>query len=372
MLTTVDMAHRSSHDVFGNAIDPHSSSAWTQPAAILSPFLTPSQLQWANLIVTILFIMVMVTLLGRATGRYSISQRCVGCCSHGFVVLRANLVCWWIYFLRAYGEILRVEDECKIVVLGDGLALGFGDFVTFFSKQAGLTRRFQNALDVAKESQTLLLKWRVFNRGHFATNSKDWLPTTTQKPKFHPFIMHPGSPNLFDHVFRQGSIVSDAQIVVVVVGTMDCRGPPGSPGRGIEFTVNNVTEIVQELVARGKHVILCKLHDARQPDDQDQGFIGRHHRKNTAFEKIVGANPLVLAGANFTHVKYHVHRHSDRVHFDPTGYDLACEDMLPVLVQACTKVENAILLQRHLDARVAAQLDQEEERPQGSGTKKDK
>jgi len=46
--------------------------------------------------------------------------------------------------------------------------------------------------------------------------------------------------------------------------------------------------------------------------------------------------------------------------------------MLPVLVQACTKVENAILLQRHLDARVAAQLDQEEERPQGSGTKKDK
>ena len=71
-------------------------------------------------------------------------------------------------------------------------------------------------------------------------------------------------------------------------------------------------------------------------------------------------------------VKYHVHRHSDRVHFDSTGYDLACEDMLPVLVQTCTKVENAILLQRHLDARVAAQLDQEEERQQGRGTKKDK
>ena len=190
---------------------------------------------------------------------------------------------WWIYFLRAYGEVLRVETECKVVVIGDGLALGFGDFVTFYSKQAGVTRRFQTSLNAATDVRTLALKWRVFNRGHFATTSENWTPSTEHLPAFHSFVLRPGSKNLFEHTFRSGGVVSDAQIVVVIVGTMDCRGPPGSPGREIEYTVQHVTELVEELQKRGKYVMLCQLHDARRDDDADVGFIGRHHQKNTKF-----------------------------------------------------------------------------------------
>lgn len=340
------MAHRSSSDVFGNSIDPYGSSAWTQPAAILSPLLTPEQLKWANFIVTVLFVGVVFILISRASGETPITHRIFGCFYHSFVVVRTNLVCWWIHFLRAYDEYLRVEDECRIAVIGDGIALGFGDFVTFYSKQAGVTRRFQVALNAAFKSKTLLMKWRVFNRGHFASTSENWNPTTTTKPKFHQFMLKQGSQNLFDSTFGRKSMVRGAQIVVVIVGTMDARGPRGSPGREVKYTVENVGALVEELTKRGKYVILCRLHDARQPDDKDTGFIGRHHEKNTAFARIWKSNNLVLEGANFTHVNYHIHRHGDRVHFGSSGYNLASEEMLQTLLQTCLQVENDIVLRR--------------------------
>ena len=356
------MSHRSSSDVFGNPIDPHAASAWTQPAALLSPFLTPVQLQWANLLVTVLFIGVVLTLLTRASGNTSISDRLFGCCFRSYIVTRTQLVCWWIYFLRAYGEVLRIETECKIAIIGDGIALGFGDFITFYSKQAGVTRRFQTALNVAGTSGALGMDWRVFNRGHFASTSENWKPTTDQRPTFHSLIMRPGSKNLFEHTFRRGGIVSDAQIVVVIVGTMDCRGEAGSEGRDVEYTVERVTELVEELHKRGKWVMLCQLHDARRDDDADVGFIGRHHHKNTQFEKIWKRLPRCYEGANFTHVKYHIHRHSDGVHFGSTGYKLASEDMLPTLLEMCQNVEAGILWDKRQKVLAEQALDKEEDK----------
>jgi hypothetical protein len=339
------MAHRSSSDVFGNTIDPFASSSWTQPAAILSPFLTPEQLKWANLVVTMMFVGVMFVLIARACGKTSVGDRCMGCLYFSFVVLRANLTSCWIYFLRAYGEVLRVEPQCKIVVIGDGIALGFGDFVTFFSKQSGVTRRFQNALNVATQSGTLGMNWRVFNRGHFAATSEDWAPSNEKRPKFHNFILRPGSKNLFENTFRRGGIVEDAQIVVVIVGTMDCRVPPGHPGREVDSTIKHLAELVDELRSRGKLVMLCQLHDARMQDDKELGFFGRHHEKNTKIERMWLNNPTeVFEGANFTHTKYHNHRHPDTVHLASSGYEMAATDMLEKLLKMAQTVESKIVM----------------------------
>ena len=364
------MAHRSSTDVFGNIIDPFASSSWTQPAAILSPFLTPEQLKWANLLVTMMFIAVMFVLITRATGVSSVGDRCMGCCYFSFVVLRTNLGSCWIYFLRAYGEVLRVEPNCKIVVIGDGIALGFGDFVTFFSKQSGVTRRFQNALNVATKSGTLGMEWRIFNRGHFAATSEDWTPSTEKRPNFHNFILRPGSKNLFENTFRRGGIVEDAQIVVVMVGTMDCRVPQEHPGRGVDYTVDHMTELVDELVSRGKLVMLCQLHDARMNDDKDLGQFGRHHEKNTKIERMCLNNPAqVFAGANLTHTKFRNHRHPDAVHLSMSGYELAATDMLDNLLKMAQMVEAKILMKAMQEQSTN---EEEEVDAVAAGTKKDR
>ena len=76
------------------------------------------------------------------------------------------------------------------------------------------------------------------------------------------------------------------------------------------------------------------------------GFIGTHHRKNTALMEYVArqADGGVTAGANFTHVDYHKHRHSDGVHFVSSGYDFAASEMAVTLVNACRKAEHIMAL----------------------------
>ena len=355
-------------DVFGNVLDPFASSAWSQPAAILSPFLTEDQLQHANFIVTALFVGVLIVILRRSIGAAplldgfsrcccgggghgnrapSCSERFLSALYHWFVVVRTFLFSWWVYFLRAYGEWLRPERQCKVAIIGDGLALGFGDWTTFYSKSSGVTRRFQKLLDLSLGTRSVRRPWRVFNRGHFAATSEEWNPTCPQRPRFHGFILRPGAKNLFEHTFGRGSIVEDAQVVVVIVGSMDCRVPKGHPGRTVEYTVKHVTALVEELVDRGKHVILCELHDSRWEDDRREqvGFIGVHHHKNTALMQICKQHPNhVTAGANFTHVDYHKHRHSDGVHFVSSGYDFAANEMAVTLVNACRKAEHDMAL----------------------------
>jgi hypothetical protein len=355
------MPPRASKDVFGNPLDPFAASSWSQPAALLSPFLTEPQLEYANFIVTALFVGVLLVVARRMLGARPLMEGVGRCCFGGscaetcfgvvyriFIVVRTFLFSWWVYFLRAYGEWLRPERHCKVAIIGDGLALGFGDWVTFYSKSSGMTRRFQKLLDLSQGTRSVRRPWRVFNRGHFAATSEEWNPSCPRRPRFHGFILRPNASNLFDHAFGRGSIVADAQVVVVVVGSMDCRVPKGHPGRTLAYTLEHVKALVDELRARGKIVILCELHDSRWPDDRAEqvGFIGTHHLKNTALLEYIRSHTdgCVTAGANFTHVDYHKHRHSDGVHFVSSGYDFAASDMAVTLVNACRKAEHLMAL----------------------------
>ena len=158
---------------------------------------------------------------------------------------------------------------------------GLGDILL---KSSGMTRRFPETARPVSGHTVRPASLRVFNRGHFAATSEEWNPSCPRRPRFHGFILRPGARNLFEHTFGHGSIVADAQVVVVVVGSMDCRVPKGHPGRTLDYTVKHVTALVDELRARGKLVILCELRDSRWPGDRAEqvGFIGTHHRKNTA------------------------------------------------------------------------------------------
>ena len=40
--------------------------------------------------------------------------------------------------------------------------------------------------------------------------------------------------------------MADAQVVVVVVGSMDCRVPKGHPGRTLAYTLEHVKALVDE------------------------------------------------------------------------------------------------------------------------------
>ena len=354
------MAPRLSQDIFGNDLNPFASSAWTQPAAIFSPFLSEQQLQYANVIITALFAGVCLVLLRRACGtspllellccgRVSPTERCFDCSSRVFVYLRANLGSYWIYFLRFVAESLRssglvkkAESTLRVVVVGDGLALGFGDWVTLYSKQAGIVRRVEENLQRLCQEEILKCEWEIFNRGHFATTSEDWRPDCSHSPRFHSLILRANSRNLFDSVFGKGSDLADAQVVIVAVGTMDCRGPPDSPGRALEYTAGNIEALVGELVRRGKFVVVCQLNDARRQDeiDQQMGMVGVHHRKNTKIGNLTLKFPgKVFLGANFTHVDYRHHKLSDGCHLQSSGYTVAAKDLMPSLLQACKKAE---------------------------------
>ena len=59
------MPARATKDVFGNPLDPFAASSWSQPAALLAPLLTESQLEHANFIVTALFVGVLIVVARR-------------------------------------------------------------------------------------------------------------------------------------------------------------------------------------------------------------------------------------------------------------------------------------------------------------------
>ena len=74
------MPARASKDIFGNPLDPFAASSWSQPAAILAPLLTESQLEHANFIVTALFVGVIIVVLRRLVGSPPLMEGLCRCC----------------------------------------------------------------------------------------------------------------------------------------------------------------------------------------------------------------------------------------------------------------------------------------------------
>ena len=240
------------------------------------------------------------------------------------------------------------EASHNIVVIGDSLAERFGDWVTS-GKNAGITWRLKRGI---QEDENIVLPWKVSNCGHFAATSDEWNPMALKPPKYMAWTVFWKS--LFSRVFDGSSGTAKSDIVIIILGSFDCRR--SKEGREVKYTSDNLHAITEELVKRGKYVIVCQLLDIRFPDEKEgeQRFMGRHQFKNQCMYHsktgLVAEFPgKVFVGANLTHVQYTRHRILDNIHLNTYGYELLYKELLPIVKKAVYRVQ--------LD--VAANLDKE-------------
>ena len=192
------------------------------------------------------------------------ASRCVDACMGWLFYLRLALQLVWLRVNRALWQTRAVRPgklwtRHKIVVLGDGFAEGFGDWVTC-GTVAGLATKLTTALgQTATSVRGVLHNWTVLNVGHLGSSSVEWRPT------------HPRPPAVFGGrlccrcsrapLWRQlesDAALAEAEIVVVVVGSGDFR-------RSDDFaniastTVDAIKAIALACKARGQLVYIVGL-----------------------------------------------------------------------------------------------------------------
>jgi lysophospholipase L1-like esterase len=151
---------------------------------------------------------------------------------------------WMKWNKFTFERILPVNSlRHKILIIGDGVAEGWGDDRLMAMRQPGLASRLHNRLS---NSHNIRQRWQVVSCGVLGSTSKDWLPST---------------PNYLNATHN--SKYSDSEIVLVVVGGEDYR-------RGItpEQTVENIKQIVKSIYEMDKQVYVSTL--LRSPRDYEK------------------------------------------------------------------------------------------------------
>lgn len=134
----------------------------------------------------------------------------------------------------------------KLVIVGDELARGVGDWVTMFNEvPPGFLRNQKWPVPL------VFFHWHLFTMTVPRSSSADWMPMSAEeraaaKPTSAKQL--PVFEAAFDPEF---GIHADADVVVLCVGTMDRLGTKP------ERTGANVVTIAEELEARGKRVLIA-------------------------------------------------------------------------------------------------------------------
>ncbi|CAM9176291.1 unnamed protein product [Choristocarpus tenellus] len=154
------------------------------------------------------------------------------------------------------GQIRPVSEyRHKVVIIGDGFAEGLGDWVVL-GGIAGLVRFLQRKV---VEDDSIRSSWEIVNRGRSGSTSVDWLPDDTNKA----FLSR--------NALSKACV--DAEIFVVVVGTMDVvmdvAGMPITAMRKtalddfkedeLSETCKNIREVCETLRNLGKRVAVCNV-----------------------------------------------------------------------------------------------------------------
>mmetsp|Transcript_4962 Transcript_4962/g.16658 ORF Transcript_4962/g.16658 Transcript_4962/m.16658 type:complete len:286 (+) Transcript_4962:151-1008(+) len=204
----------------------------------------------------------------------------------------------------------------KVVVVGDGLAEGLGDWVTLLSSVGGISTRLEALLRRDPQVRT---RWRVLNRGRNASTSRDWLPGR-------------GASLLDATLSSRGG--RDASVVVVALGSEDVvRGEHNLPVSALSKdapyaeedlaeTVRNVRSVCEHLRARGVRVALCDLPTEGAVIGRRRGHVRRMNRqlKQYAASTAGGANPVLLVRVSDFKVQGASNRAFDGVHLNSGGY----------------------------------------------------
>lgn len=267
----------------------------------------------------------------------------------------------WIRLLRyALGNLSKpaTRSHHNMTIIGDGVAMGVGDWWVFFGSGAGISNRLKWALAKRRKIRS---KWECFNCGEDKSTSADWLP---------------GKP-LYDTYFGTGARAcgKDSEVVMIMLGTQDIlQGKAGVPedvlkkpiiGPG-EFykeeelcdTAKNIRDLVRVLLETNpkRRVILCDVMSGRgfrlEKDHQhvydcvNKQIIDLTKSKNPLavgpydfgdrFPKWVHTSPPKVIGKKGV-------LSSDGVHLNSKGYKGITEWVAPEVEQAMLQVEFAYI-----------------------------
>jgi len=246
-------------------------------------------------------------------------------------IVRTHVHLLWIrvhnflgpYFDFAFTRVSRSDH--KIVVVGDGFAQGFGDWVVMGSKP-GVCGRLE---DIIRKNARVRKKWRVYSRGKYMTTSADWLPPTD--------VTDSASrrASLFDGTFGRGAFCADADIVVVAVGYND-HAHDIEPKQ----TCENIRILGETLRSRGKLVYVCALPRVRK----SRALVNRP--RNMCIEKFLTkcraetkSEGQILAGPKLNLFQVPSLFGFDGARFSSKGYSLFASRLFQDILPGMTRVE---------------------------------
>ncbi|GMI37140.1 hypothetical protein TeGR_g5091 [Tetraparma gracilis] len=281
-----------------------------------------------------------------------------------YVLVRRLLTVRWIslnLWLRGSPPPVTAKRH-KVVVVGDSLAFGLGDWV-LPGGSAGLAPGLLQAIALDPQCRQ---RWHVQNLGVPGSTSKDWLPpgragapageTTGERAKREEKAAAGKAGQggrCYERAFGAGSREADAEIVVIALGLADVvRGEAGLPLQAVRRelgsafpeqelagVVKNVRALARDLRERGKKVLVLDWPTSGAVVSKyGEGKMKRLNRqlrqvwksdllkageaadgnKNPCAIVPLGSNHKVMRSAN---------RAFDGLHLNRTGYKLLALDV---------------------------------------------
>jgi len=157
----------------------------------------------------------------------------------------------------SYSRIFYCSDSYhKILVIGDSIAEGFGDYLVC-GAVPGVARRLERKIALSDEYRH---EWTVCNRGFTGSCTRDWLPTAAApqiKDRFGRMRwwlrVRREHHTLWKSVFNNPAY-QDAEIVLVMLGSSDFMFEIDA-----QETCNNIIELSKTLSDMGKVVVVSPL-----------------------------------------------------------------------------------------------------------------
>mmetsp|Transcript_1181 Transcript_1181/g.1654 ORF Transcript_1181/g.1654 Transcript_1181/m.1654 type:complete len:300 (+) Transcript_1181:1-900(+) len=235
----------------------------------------------------------------------------------------------------------------KVVFIGDGVAAGYGDYLTCVNTP-GVVRHVDQR---RRAEPSIRLNWKFLNCGVLGSTSDEWHPEC--KSPLSPFRSYGLFWGAFDKyfcrrrkpIFRQifdDAKFNDAEIVVLCVGLNDSKygGKASEP----KHTVENISAICKELRSRDKTVIVNTIplrwrlkesttNDIFKQDSDRNSFIAQYINSLNDKRVILGAD---LGSGIFNNTDFYT---ADAIHFDSTGYRRFARELQNTLFPAMVRVE---------------------------------
>ena len=230
----------------------------------------------------------------------------------------------------------------KVVLLGDDLALGVGDWVQFL-QTPGCHGRLNRKLnkDVHNRLVGRNVLWTAFSSGVAGSTTEDWLPSAKRNPASRFWLFgqakKKGGRNIFQSAVGEFGMHGDADVAVLIMGSRDLCD--------VKDTVTNLEVILRALSReRGISTVVSTLPLPRALLRNPEAAIRWRHRNNLISEMVkrvgeeLGGKTTALVGMDEFVKKEEHFRFSGRMP-SGAGYNAMGEALMAALTPVMRKVD---------------------------------